>query len=109
MKLFLCNERKRGLTRVELLVIIGIFAFMAMLVYPGGRKDKDRALRIQCVNNLKQIGLGYRIWPSGQTAKFTFQESVTNGGTMEFTSGPNAFRHFLIMSNELMTPKVLFC
>jgi hypothetical protein len=33
----------------------------------------------------------------------------TNGGTMEFITGPNAWRHFQVMSNELSTPKVLIC
>jgi Tfp pilus assembly protein PilE len=107
MKTILRNQKERGLTMVELLVIIAIIAFMAMLIPAATQKDKDRAMRIQCVNNLKQIGLSYRIWR--QTPKFTFEESLTNGGTMEFTSGPNAFRHFLNMSNELATPKVLFC
>jgi prepilin-type processing-associated H-X9-DG protein len=34
--------------------------------------------------------------------------SETNGGTMEFT-GANAWRHFQIMSNELSTPRILWC
>jgi hypothetical protein len=35
--------------------------------------------------------------------------SQTNGGTMEFVTGTNAFRHFQIMSNEVSTPWVLSC
>jgi len=103
------RKRSSGLTLIEVLAVIVALMILAALLMPVVDHSAARAPRLQCVNNLKQIGLGYRIWPSGQTAKFTFQESVTNGGTMEFTSGPNAFRHFLIMSNELVTPKVLFC
>ncbi len=33
----------------------------------------------------------------------------TNHGTMEFTTGPNAWRHYQVMSNELSTPVVVFC
>ena len=57
MKATFCNQRKRGLTLVELLVIIAIITFLAMMVNPGGRMDKMRALRIQCIKNLKQDGL----------------------------------------------------
>src|SRR5690242_5247422 len=100
MKIFLCNQRERGLTLVELLVIIAVLTFLYLMLLPRNTGTRARATRIQCVNNLKQIGLGYRVWPAGQASKFTFQESVTNGGTMEFTVGTNAFRHFLVMSNE---------
>ena len=37
------------------------------------------------------------------------QVPVTNGGTMEFVEGGPAFVHFLVMSNELSTPKILIC
>jgi hypothetical protein len=33
----------------------------------------------------------------------------TNGGTMDFITGPNVFRHFQVMSNELSTPFILIC
>ena len=33
----------------------------------------------------------------------------TNGGTMEFTTGANAWRHYQVMSNELSTPVVVVC
>jgi hypothetical protein len=35
------------------------------------------------------------------------QVSVTNGGTMELVNGGTVFEHFLVMSNELSTPKLL--
>jgi type II secretory pathway pseudopilin PulG len=109
MKKFRCNQRKGGLTLVELLVIIAIFALMAMLIYPGGRQDKARALRVQCVNNLKQTGVAFDTWAKDHGEKFPMEISQTNGGTMEFTTGPNEWRHFQVMSNELSTPRVLIC
>jgi type II secretory pathway pseudopilin PulG len=109
MKKFRCHQRKRGLTLVELLVIIAIVAFMAMLIYPGGREDKVRALRVQCINNLKQTGLAFDVWAGDHAEKFPMEISQTNGGTMEFATGPNEWRHFQVMSNELSTPLVLIC
>jgi prepilin-type processing-associated H-X9-DG protein len=109
MKIILSTDRRRALTLVELLVIIAIFAFMAMLVYPGGRMDKARALRVQCINNLKQTGLAFDVWSGDHGQKFPMEISQTNGGTMEFITGPNEWRHFQIMSNELITPRVVIC
>jgi len=41
--------------------------------------------------------------------KYPMQVAVTNGGTMEFVNSGPAFVHFLVMSNELSTPKILIC
>ncbi len=109
MKKSLCNGPERGLTLVELLVMIAIIAIMAILVYPGGREDRVRALRIQCVNNLKQTGLAMRVWAGDHGDKFPMEISETNGGSMEFLTSPNLFRHFQVMSNELSTPVVVLC
>ena len=109
VKTSLSSKQNRGFTLLELLVIVVIFIIMAVLVYPGGATDKARALRVTCLSNLKQIGLAYRVWEGDQRVVFPMEVSETNGGTMEFTSGPNAFHHFQIMSNELSTPKILFC
>lgn len=41
--------------------------------------------------------------------KYPTAVPTTNGGSMDFITGPNAFRHLQVMSNELSTPKVVFC
>lgn len=41
--------------------------------------------------------------------KYPMQVSVTNGGTMELIGSGNVFVNFLVMSNELHTPKILWC
>lgn len=94
---------------MEVLVIMMVIAILAGTFVPAAIKHKQRALRTQCVNNLKVSGLSFRIWSGDQRPDFPMQRSVTNGGTMEFTSGLNAFRHFQAMSNELATPKSLVC
>jgi prepilin-type processing-associated H-X9-DG protein len=110
MKTSLRNQRERGLTLVELFVVIVVLTVFVLFFYlPPDRNVKARALRIQCINNLKQDGLAYRVWADDNGGKYPMELSETNGGTMQFTSGPNAFRHFQVMSNELSTPKVLIC
>ena len=96
---------------VELFVVVAVIAVLAVMVYSGTAtpSSKARALRIQCVNNVKQIGLSYRVWEGDNLNRYPMAVSATNGGSMEFISGANAFRTYRVMSNELSTPKVLFC
>jgi type II secretory pathway pseudopilin PulG len=101
--------KNRAFTLVGLLVILAVLAILAAMLLPALANAKQKAQRINCVNNLKQVGLAFRIWSSDQTDKFPMAVSVTNGGTLEWVEGGNAFRHFQVMSNELATPKILIC
>jgi hypothetical protein len=105
------NHRKRngGLTLIDILAIVAVMALLAALLIPKLIRAKRMASRIMCVNNLAHTGLAFRTWSADHTNNFPMSVPQTNGGTMEFITGPNAFRHFQIMSNDLVTPKVLFC
>ena len=69
--------------------LIPVIAILAGLMLPALAKAKDKAQRINCVNNIKQIGLAARIWSNEHGGKFP----------PDFTS----------MSNELATPNILVC
>ena len=104
------HSHLRGLTLLELLVVIAIVGLLAIVcVVQPARDIRTRATRFQCVNNLKQVGLDCMIWEGDHRGRFPMAVLETNGGTMELTAGPYAFRHFQVMSNELITPKLVLC
>ena len=89
--------------------MVGVLTVLAALILAVLPRFKPRASRIACANNLKQIGLSFRLFATDNADHYPMQVPVLEGGTMELVSSGQVFPHFLAMSNELGTPRILLC
>ena len=91
------------------------FLVLPAMLLPALASAKARAQSINCMNNMKQIGLACKVWALDHNDQFPFNVSTNGGGTFELCSTGadgfdyNATVHFRVLSNELGTTRILVC
>jgi competence protein ComGC len=105
LKMHIMNSYRRGITIVEVLVVlVAIFVLILLTIRQAGRPP--RPYRIQCVSNLKNVGLAFRIYATDNGDQYPYLTAVTNHSELIKLT---ALHSFLALSNELSTPKIIWC
>jgi type II secretory pathway pseudopilin PulG len=107
-------HKSEAFTLVELILVIIVILIVLSLVPVSSGNGRVKAQRLNCVNNLKQIGLAYRIWSPDQSDLCPAQKSVALGGWKEILRNADqgflSWTNYAIMANELgQNPMVLVC
>jgi len=111
------KTRVSAFTLIELLCVVAIIAILAALLLPAVSRAGARARRIQCVSDLRQTGIAFQEFAHEHNGHFPMSTPLNAGGTMELAQNGSrlagefyfGYRSFQVMSNELVTPRILVC
>jgi len=95
----------QGFTLIELLVVIAIIAVLAGMLLPGLARSTEMARRMHCTNNMKQVGLGIRLYQEDYQEKPPLY--LVNPGPNPGYAGGNT--NYLEGSKYLGSTNVFIC
>lgn len=105
---FSSNKILLAFTLPELLVVLVIVIILVGMIIPPTHAPREKVDRIKCVNNLKNIGVAFRVYANDNHDRFSWEISDPKDEThINYLSDPADYLRGL--SNELSTPKILIC
>ena len=98
-------SRPSGFTLIELLVVIAIIAILAAMLLPALSKAKLKAQGAYCMNNTKQLTLGWIMY-QGDNNEHLMDQKLWVNGVMDWTSSTDNTNTFYLTGNNLMANMV---
>ena len=95
------SEQRRGFTLIELLVVIAIIAILAAMLLPALSKAKAKAQAISCLNNTKQLTLGWIMYATDNQELCNIGSWLSGPASEDWGNGPNNTDPAVIVPNQL--------
>jgi prepilin-type N-terminal cleavage/methylation domain-containing protein len=99
------REERRAFTLIELLVVIGIIAILAGILLPTLGLAKQKAKRIHCLNNLKELTCAMHLFVNDND-RYPWRVPVASGGSETRTNVADTFK---ALRTELALTRILVC
>ena len=99
---------KKAFTLIELLVVIAIIAILAALLFPALSSAKNKARRMTCMNNLRQINLGLRMYSDDHSDTAPPSPQTSNSYLIDFAGYKKVMKSYVGLNGESSPREKLF-
>lgn len=100
---------RRGFTLIELLVVMCIISILAAMLLPGLARGREAARRASCANNLRQMGIVFKIYSSENAGSYPTLQRETGVNCDEPNQGVLMFDGLSVYPEYLSEARVLVC